>query len=238
MRNKNIRIYCDESCHLQNDHFGVMSFGALQCPSEKVRQVSLDIRNLKNEYFCKGELKWTKVSPKNLDFYKELVRYFSNNKYLNFRILIVMQKERLDHSLYNEGEHDNFYYKMYYYLLHNIIKKKNNFCYEIFLDIKDTKSSLKIKSLREVLSNSLYDFEMFKIQNIQQIRSNESNLLQLCDFLLGAITYFNRGNYESPTKQKIATELANSCNTNFKVSTPPWEEKINLFHFTPKESKE
>ena len=28
-------IYCDESCHLEHDHLGVMALGAVWCPAEK-----------------------------------------------------------------------------------------------------------------------------------------------------------------------------------------------------------
>ena len=41
-----------------------------------------------------------------------------------------------------------FYYKMYYYLLRNVIEKKNGHTFEIFLDVKYTRSSLKVKKLR------------------------------------------------------------------------------------------
>jgi len=58
------RIYCDESCHLLHDASCVMTFGAIQCPTEKVREISLEIREIKKKYSCVGELKWTKVSDK------------------------------------------------------------------------------------------------------------------------------------------------------------------------------
>lgn len=234
MGNMNIRIFCDESCHMLNDVSSIMTFGAIQCPVEKVRQVSLEIKTIKKHFSCTGELKWTKVSPKNLQFYKALIEYFAGQENLKFRSLIVKDKGKLDHDFYNAGEHDNFYYKMYYHLLRNIIGKKNTCSYEIFLDIKDTKSSLKVKKLREVLSYSFYDFEMSRIQKIQQMRSNESNLLQLCDFLLGAVTYANRKLDSSNTKLLITEELSNQCNVCLTESTPPWEEKFNLFHFTPR----
>jgi len=228
------RIYCDESCHLLHDASCVMTFGAIQCPTEKVREISLEIREIKKKYSCVGELKWTKVSDKNLEFYIELVSYFANQDCLNFRSLIVRNKEELDHDTFNNGEHDDFYYKMYYYLLRNVIEKKNSHTYEIFLDVKDTRSNLKVKKLRQVLSNSLYDFEMYRITRIQQIRSIESNLVQLCDFLLGAITYTNRKLNTSEAKLAVTNELSKQCKVCLLESTPPWETKFNLFHFTPR----
>jgi hypothetical protein len=31
-----IKIYCDESCHLENDHIPVMVLGAVTCPAGAV----------------------------------------------------------------------------------------------------------------------------------------------------------------------------------------------------------
>jgi len=229
-----INIYCDESCHLLNDHNSIMTLGAIQCPQDKVRTLSLQMRTLKEKYNCKGELKWTKVSLKNVDFYRELTDFFFNEPSLNFRALIVHNKETLDHSLYNGGEHNNFYYKMYYELLKNIIENHPEGCFDIYVDIKDTKGYSKIHKLHEVLSNKFYDFDRRKVKKIQQIRSHESNLLQLSDFLLGAVTYYNRNINTSSVKLHLAEAIVIKSGFRLNCTTPPWEEKFNLFHFSPR----
>ncbi len=40
-------IYCDESCHLQNDHQQVMVLGAVWCPLEKTREIAMRLREIK-----------------------------------------------------------------------------------------------------------------------------------------------------------------------------------------------
>lgn len=40
-------IYCDESCHLQNDHQQVMVLGAIWCPLEKTREIAVRLREIK-----------------------------------------------------------------------------------------------------------------------------------------------------------------------------------------------
>ena len=40
-------IYCDESCHLENDHQPVMVLGAVWCPLEKSREISVRLREIK-----------------------------------------------------------------------------------------------------------------------------------------------------------------------------------------------
>lgn len=227
-------IYCDESCHLLRDHNDIMALGAVTAPKDKVRSIAIQIREIKTHYNCKGELKWTKVSQKNTQFYKSIIEYFLSQEFLSFRALVVKNKQDLNHEKYNMGSHDSFYYKMYFYLIRNIIeyRLRNNF--EIYIDIKDTKGGKKVHELNEVLANNFYDFEKAKVKKIQQIRSHESELLQIADFLLGAITYANRGLHGNSAKIEVIRELMSLFGTNLLESTPPWETKFNIFHFVPR----
>lgn len=230
----NKSIYCDESCHLLNDHINIMTLGAIHVPQNITRELSLKIRDIKKKYNCLGELKWTKVSMKKIDYYTSLIDLFMSESDLNFRSLIVHNKESLDHETYNEDDHDLFYYKMYYELLRNIIENSPDDCFNIYVDIKDTRGFLKVHKLHEVLKNKFYDYSSSKVKKIQQIRSHESNILQLCDFLLGAVTYNNRGLNNSPAKVRIAQYLSDKSGYNLNYTTPPWEVKFNLFHFSPR----
>lgn len=183
-------VYCDESCHLEHDRQPVMLFGAVWCPQEEIGRNTLAIRKLKEIHRSRGELKWSKVSASRESFFLAMIDLFFSTPGLNFRCLIVNDKEKLDHAYYNRGSHNSFYYKMYYYLLRNIISDMNQ--YDIYLDIKDTRSQMKIDFLREVLCNSFNDFDQRVIRKIQHVRSREVELLQLADFLMGAIAYKNR----------------------------------------------
>ena len=224
-------IYCDESCHLENDHQKIMVLGAIKCEKSYKKQAVNDIRNIKEKYnmnkFC--EVKWTKVSPDKFDMYLELVNYFFSNPNLSFRAVVV-DKTKLKHELFNQT-HDIFYYKVYYKLLCRIIVPNNeNY---IYLDIKDTKGARKVRKLGEVLANGLYDFNMECIKNVQNINSKESELLQLADILIGAISYLNRNENEkenySQSKMNLIETIINSSGYNLRKSTFLSEEKFNLF---------
>lgn len=52
-----------------------------------------------------------------------------------------------------------------------------------------------------------YDFNKESVQRVQQIRSHESELLQLTDILIGALTYANRGLVTSAAKVAVITRL-------------------------------
>jgi hypothetical protein len=228
-------IYCDESCHLEHDQQPIMLLGAVWCLKSDVRKYSVAIRELKTKHSAKGELKWTKVSMSKLPYYLDLVNLFFSNPNLNFRCLVVDDKSKLNHNYFNQGSHDSFYYKMYFYLLRNILSNKNQ--YYIYLDMKDTKSQRKIDTLKDVLCNNVYDFEQLMIRRIQNIRSYESELLQLSDFLLGGVSYRCRNLNTNQAKQTIIRRICDMSGFDLLRSTPPWEEKFNLFFFSPTEVK-
>jgi hypothetical protein len=69
-------IYCDESCHLEHDEHRVMLLGALRCPRDQVRPVSLALREIKKRWRATAEMKWVKVSPSRIGFYEEVLGFF------------------------------------------------------------------------------------------------------------------------------------------------------------------
>lgn len=224
-------IYCDESCYLENDHKRYMVLGAIKCSKEKRKKICKEIRDIKSKYGINSfqEVKWTKISDKKLELYEALIKYFFNNKDLKFRAIII-DKDKINHEKFNQT-HNDFYYKVYYQLLcRAIVPQKENY---IYLDIKDTKSSRKINKLRECLKNGVYDFSMEYIKNVQSINSKESELLQICDILIGAIGFVNRQEYlkenYSLAKQNVINLIIKESGYNLKRTTFLSEEKFNLF---------
>lgn len=226
-------IYCDESCHLEHDKQPRMLLGAVWCKADDVRHICEAVREIKTRYRARGELKWTKVSKSRCEFYLELVDRFCSTHGLNFRCLVVDDKSKLNHSYFNQGDHDSFYYKMYYYLIRNILNTE--YRYNIYIDIKDTKSQAKINTLKGVLCRAYHDFEGMMISNMQHIRSHESELMQLSDFLLGAVSYKCRGLTRNTAKNDVIQRIQAKVGIDLGRSTPPWEEKFNIFFFSPRE---
>lgn len=226
-------IYCDESCHLERDRIPIMLLGAVWCPLDKTKSISREIRQIKAQHNAKGELKWTKVSKSRLKFYQSLLDYFFAKEDLNFRCLVVDGKDILNHSYFNQGNHDSFYYKMYYYLLLNIVNRPES-TFNIYLDIKDTRGSRKIRELSRILHAKLSDSE--RLTQPQLVRSHESELIQLADFLMGAVAYCNRNDIpkKNSAKQKIVQQIKVYTGTDINYNSPPWEEKFNLFIFKPR----
>lgn len=224
-------VYCDESCHLEHDKQPIMVLGGIWCPKAEVKNISKQIRSIKNKHDARGETKWVKVSKSKQLYYEELIDYFFNMPHLHFRCLVVKDKSELNHDYFNLGSHDTFFYKMYYSMLKTILSPENK--YYIYLDIKDTRSQNKVDKLKDVLSNDVYDFTRQMIVNIQQIRSHESELLQLADLLIGAVSYRNRNLRDNSTKVLIVDKIEKKIGHNLVFSTSLFKEKFNLFIFSP-----
>lgn len=84
-------IYCDESCHLENDNIPVMTLGAIWCNDEKKDLIFKRLREIKVEHGLKSdfELKWNKVSNAKYEYYLDVLNYFFDNNDLHFRVLVV-----------------------------------------------------------------------------------------------------------------------------------------------------
>ena len=231
-------LYIDESCHLQNDYSpSVMSIGYIKANTKDILKLKNDIKIIKKEHRTPFEYKWNKVSSSRISLYKELIDYFFENQ-LFFRCVIIKYKERLDHASYNQGDHSNFYYKMIYQLLHNKFTTPiDNNLYNIFLDIKDTRGREKIKKIKQVFDNEFQKNSPFI--HFQHIRSYESELIQMADLFIGAVTFKTRGKYfevnANRTKVALVDYLEKKSGYSLEESTEPWETKFNIFDHQPKQ---
>jgi hypothetical protein len=225
-------IYCDESCNLEHDGQKAMVLGAVTCPVRKTREVAAHIRAIKVKHGLppEFEVKWTKVSKAKLDFYLELVDYFFDERALAFRALVVPDKSMLDHAAFAQG-HEDFYFKMYFDMLKVLLDPTCE--YNIYIDIKDTRSGGKTARLREVLSNSLYDFERRIIQQIAIVRSEHVQQVQLADLLMGAVGYVHRGLCGNAGKVAIVNRLRQRSGYGLLHTTLFREQKLNLFVWHP-----
>lgn len=232
LMNNLIHVYCDESCHLEHDHARSMVLGAVWCDAGYRAMLSRKIKALKKEFgLAPGfEIKWVKVSPAKLDFYRALLDLFFDEPMLRFRALVVPNKSSLDHQRFAQ-DHDVFYYKMWYLLLNRLISPDEH--YRIFLDIKDTRGQQKVDKLHEVLCNANYDFDRNVIRSIELVHSHDVLLLQLADLLIGAVGYLHRGLQESPAKLALVAYIRQRTGLSLECSSLLRAEKFNLFVWRP-----
>lgn len=251
-------IYCDESCHLQNDSASTMVLGAVTCHRDQVARVSEELRRLKMEYHLlstedrqKGrqqqfEVKWTKVSPAKVHFYRDWIKFFFAEPALSFRA-VVINKSDLDHQNWElqhgkTQSHDDWYYKMFFRLIEPMIDPESN--YHIYLDIKDTRSECKRRQLEKVLRSSKRDRAVKIIGRVQQIRSHESELMQMTDLLLGALCFHHRRSSEterksaglhSSAKSDLVSLVQRCSRQNLNKTSWLKQKKFNIFLWKPPE---
>ncbi len=236
---KLINIYCDESCHLQNDNSNYMVLGGITCPIDKKKQIFNQIRDLKKRHGLdeKFEIKWTKVSSSKKDFYLDLVEYFWGNCFLTFKGLLIDKTKIEDKKMTQDWE--SFYYFMYHFLLLSIF---NPHCsYNIYMDIKDTRGAQKREIIFKVLDKLKNEFGYNKdinIKKVQAVQSHEVELIQLTDLIIGAISYLNRNLQTNDGKVKVCSLLQQRTGYPLNRTTFLNDPKFYLFNITDSRIKD
>lgn len=216
---KTFNFYCDESCHLENDKMPFMLIAYVSSAYNQLKLHHENIKAIKEKHGFKHEIKWSSVSKGKYPFYAELIDYFFSND-LQFRAIVV-DKGKVNNREHNQN-FDDFYYKMYYQLIHHKINMEHQ--HNIYLDIKDTLSAGKVNKLKEIL-NINYN----SIRTLQNIHSHESLLMQLTDLLMGAITYHLRGLDKVIAKTKLIEKIKQHTELPLTKSTIKAYNKFNLF---------
>ncbi len=227
-------IYCDESCHLPHDDSDLMVIGGIACPKSKAEYINKAIREIKvrNGVFAFAEIKWTKVSESKYKMYEELVDLFFDNAFLNFRAVVALNKSRLNYDKFHLT-HDDWYQRIYYLTLREMIDIGD--VYHVYVDIKDTKGAKKVNQLKDVLNNVVGYFYDETVRNIQLVRSDQIQLLQLADLFIGAVCYSNRGLTANPAKIKLINHIEEKSGRSLDKKTPKAERKMNIYKWMPTE---
>lgn len=233
--NVSFDIYIDESCHLENDHIPVMCIGYIKVPYNQYAELKKEMQHILEKHNQKSELKWNKFSNARLDLYKELVDFFFKSP-LEFRSILVKYKNRLNHADFNQGSHDNFYYKMIYFLLRPNNDSNGN-KYRVFIDVKDTRGREKLRKINEIFDSEYHGKSPFT--HLQHLHSHDNVFFQLADFFIGAITYKSRcilNNIENPSYSRLefVEYLEKKSGFILDEGTEPWETKFNIFDHQPK----
>ena len=231
-------FYIDESCHLEHDHFPVMCVGAVRVPSNRIQEYKERLKAIKEKYGILHEIKWNTISSTHIQMYKELIDFFFDSE-MEFRCVLVTYKDRLDNQSFNNGDHDNFYYKLIYHLLYNPYSydyDNNEVSYKVFLDIKDTKGRSKLDKINQVFENKFYGNSPFS--HFQHIRSHESQFIQMTDLFIGAVAYKSRCLDGQPNaseaKKAVLEYLESRSRYTLNEGTPPFEKKFNILNHQPR----
>lgn len=225
-------VYCDETCHLENDNNNIMVIGCVYCKKNQTKDINDRLKRIKETFrrSARQELKWTKLSKSNLKLAEFMIRDFFDDEDLHFRAIII-DKTKLDFEKHAHLNFKTFYYVAYYEMLKSIVSP--NAKYNIYLDIKDTNSQERIVALKNYLDYYMNkQFNKKLISTVQHVRSHEIQILQITDILIGAISYSLRNLSGMNAKTEIVNLIKKLSGYDFTKTTLLREEKFNLLVFT------
>jgi hypothetical protein len=201
----------------------------IACPAERVRTAHEELTAIWDQFKIPKhlEVKWTKVSPGRVDFYKAVLEWFLNADNINFRALELPDKQRLYAALPPETR-DALYYRLYYQLLRMAVEQENR--YRVFIDLKDTRGREKIRYLTDVLRADANDPYGKSVESLQHVHSHEIRLMQVNDLLLGAVGFARRPVVanESPAKRALVRFIEERVGHSLTNDSPPGAEKFSV----------
>lgn len=231
-QNTSYSIFCDESCHLQYDGFDVMCIGAIVVPDSDIEYYKNAIKKIKRDNGILHELKWNTISQTHLSMYNEIIRLFFNSP-MTYRSILIKKKSNLQAHSLDSNEYNHFYYSVIERLIRlTICHTKEEFgTYKVFLDIKDNHGKIKLSSIEKELK-LMIDTNINFI-SLQNIRSHESQFIQLADIITGAITYRARKLEGSKAKVYVADLIESMSGYYLSEGTEPDSDKFTIYDFQP-----
>ena len=223
------QIYCDESrqenFHRRDDPNIYVLIGGVWLPADLRRALKGKIRDLRDRHNLHGEFKWNKVSPSRLGFYTDLVDLFFAED-IRFRC-IVLQVSELDAVQFHQADNELMFYKFYYQLIHHWILDRNR--YRIFVDLKTSRVHNRLQVLHRCLQNSNLTSD---VVSVQALPSDELDILQLADVLIGAVGYRFHREHGSRAKKAVCERVEKHIGHGIGPTTKGYE-KFNVFRFRP-----
>lgn len=226
-------IFCDESCYLQYDNNDIICIGAIVVPDEDLETYKNELKRIKRKYGILHELKWNTVSRTHLAMYDEILRFFFKSS-MSFRSVLIKNKSNIQAHSLEHDEYNRFYYSIIERLIRFSIRHNSTSdnSYRIFLDLKDNNGKIKLVSIYSELTSMIGMND--RIQSLQNIRSHESQFIQLADIIIGAISYKSRGLNGSEAKLHIVKFIEELSGYYLDQGSEPGDDKFAIYDFQPK----
>lgn len=226
-------IFCDESCYLQFDSSDIMCIGAIIVPETDLNTYKSELKRIKRKYGILHELKWNTVSRTHIAMYDEILRLFFDSSMV-FRSVLIKNKSNIQAHSLGRDEYNRFYYSVVERLIRFSIRhtSSNINSYRVFLDLKDNNGKIKLATIHSELISMIGTND--EILSFQNIRSHESQFIQLADIIIGAITYRARRLNGSEAKLHIVKLIEGLSGYNLNEGTEPGDDKFVIYDFQPK----
>lgn len=219
-------VYCDES----NPEFfksrppgkNYVLIGGVWTRAEDRASHKAAVNSIRERHRALGEFKWNRVSPSRVEFYTDIVKWFFSAGEVRFRA-IVLQADELDDRLH-QYDNELAFYKFYYQVIHHWILDHNS--YRVFVDTRTNRLHDRLKTLEQCLNYS----NLTSSVTVQALPSDELDLIQVADVLIGAVGYKFHGRHESSAKSRVVKAVEDEIGHEIRP-TAKTEEKFNVFRF-------
>jgi hypothetical protein len=227
-----VNVYTDES-RLNGDRF--MLIGGLWIGAGSDAGLRSRVAAWRTASNMLRELKWTKISQGKLAEYKSFADIFFAERNLSLHC-IAIDTDLVDYEVHCDGDSELGFYKFYFQLLSHRCLRGNG--YTVFVDHRNNRNPNRLVDLQRCVNAWCAKKKNCQpIVDLQPRDSKSEDMLQLADVLLGAVGYCCNARNESPAKCGFVKHLANKIGRKLSAPTPPWERKINVWHWKPAEKK-
>jgi hypothetical protein len=265
---KKIRIYSDESRH-KNERF--LLLGGLWVEEKNIKEIERKIKELRSKsgYVNNkgekidflGEFKWTKVSEKYLEVYREYVNLFFDfieKDLVRFCVMLVDTQNPIviDYSNIKKEGYFKLLYQLYF---HN---SKIPAIYKIYPDriTNPTQDAVDFNDLNNCLDRGFWNKfspminpvdlprEKGFVNNITSVNSKKCEFIQLVDVVMGGIGYFQNRHFQNPKARKAKKKLMKHIMDKMiysgaiKISGGKYlvarSTKFNIWLFRPRNKKD
>ncbi len=224
----NLDIYCDESRLelLTSKKDGFMVIGSLWLERDKRELFKNRIKEAKKRHGFNVEIKWTKISYKMLDFYKELIDIFAEYEEFHFFRAIVVDTCKINFE-YHQNNHDIGFYKFYYQMLvHKMNTASLHHEYYVYVDDKTNKVYKPLPLLKKVLNNAIY---AGSVKLIEPRNSRENLFIQYVDVFIGLVSYGYNTEEKKGAKKELYEYAQKKLQLSLNQPTKKDAQPFNIF---------
>ena len=214
--NGEYNIYCDES-----DTNGQNTFwlGAVICTPVRADILNNKIREIRDRNHFYSEFKWTKLKKHNYRIYKEFIDVFFDDKFVMFRLMSCKKNEHWKRS---EKTNNKRMTKTYYCFIGWITMhccKYSIYADQLFNDHAKNMSTINylLNSKRKIE----WDVKGRNIKFIREVNSQDYDLVQLADVLMGA-------SKSNGCTNKIKNEMSSYVKNKLSVAKSEKEKRFRI----------
>lgn len=185
------------------------------------------------------EFKWKCVEETNINRYVDFVDYLSKqNKYFHYKS-IVIDREKLRHKKFNNGDHTLGYFKFHYQMMIHCFGKYFNEGDKCFLFIDKAKVNYDLYEYMKILNHGLRRKYQPIISDVVKTvgwkDSKKSNFIQIADVLTGGLRFslnmeYIDGKPDALTQEK--KDLANHILKKWGIVNPIRNTSISKQDFS------